>query len=56
MENMDKGLTVPKWALIVRPKIPQMTKNLSAQMFWISMENGFDRPYFVDELITNETF
>ena len=28
MENMDKGLTVPKWVLIVWPKIPQ---NLSAQ-------------------------
>ena len=31
MENMDKGLTVPKWVLIVRPKIPQMPQNLSAQ-------------------------
>ena len=28
MENIDKGLTVPKWVLIVRPKMPQ---NLSAQ-------------------------
>ena len=33
MENMDKGLTVPKWLLIVRPKIPQMPQNLSAQFF-----------------------
>ena len=24
MENMDKGLNVPKWVLINRPKIPQM--------------------------------
>ena len=24
MENMDKGLTVPKWVLINWPKIPQM--------------------------------
>ena len=24
MENMDKGLTVPKWVLTVQPKIPQM--------------------------------
>ena len=24
MENMDKGLIVPKWVLINRPKIPQM--------------------------------
>jgi hypothetical protein len=31
MEKMDKGLTVPKWVLIVLPKIPQMPKNLSAQ-------------------------
>ena len=44
MENMDKGLTVPKWVLIVWPKIPQMPHiylpNLSAQAqkFWISMK------------------
>jgi hypothetical protein len=31
MENMDKGLTVPKWVLIVLPKIPQLPQNLSAQ-------------------------
>ena len=31
MENMDKGLIVPKWLLINWPKIPQMPKNLSAQ-------------------------
>ena len=31
MENMDKGLTVPKWVLIVWPKIPQRPQNLSAQ-------------------------
>jgi hypothetical protein len=47
MENMDKGLTVPKWMLIVQPKIPQMPQNLSAQLsvkaekFWISMKTGF---------------
>ena len=30
MTNMDKGLTVPKWVLINRPKIPQnLTTNLS---------------------------
>ena len=29
MENMDKGLTVPKWVLINWPKIPP---NLSAQI------------------------
>ena len=28
---MDKGLTVPKWVLIVWPKIPQMPQNLAAQ-------------------------
>ena len=31
MENMDKGLTVPKWVLIVQLKIPKMSLNLSAQ-------------------------
>jgi hypothetical protein len=31
MENMDKGLTVPKWVLILWLKIPQMPQNLSAQ-------------------------
>ena len=31
MKNMDKGLTVPKWVLIVRRKIPQMPENLFAQ-------------------------
>ena len=31
MENIDKGLTVPKWVVIVLPKIPQMLQNLSAQ-------------------------
>ena len=41
MENMDKGLTVPKWVLIVWPKMPQ---NLSAHFFaqaqkwWISRD------------------
>ena len=29
MENMEKGLTLPKWVLINQPKIPQ---NLSAQI------------------------
>ena len=32
MENMNKGLTVPKWVLINRPTIPQMPQNLSAQI------------------------
>ena len=27
MENMDMGLTVPKWVLIVRPKMPQNWTN-----------------------------
>ena len=31
MENIDKGLTAPKWMLIVWSKIPQMLQNLSAQ-------------------------
>ena len=32
MENMDKGLTVPKWVLINWLKIPKMPQNLSAQI------------------------
>ena len=28
---MDKGLTLPKWVLIIQPKIPQMSQHLSAQ-------------------------
>ena len=31
MENMDNGLTVSKWMLIVRPKITQISQNLFAQ-------------------------
>ena len=47
MEILDKGLTVPKWVLIVWSKVPQMPKiympNLSAQAqkFWTLMETGF---------------
>ena len=33
---MDKGLTVPKWVLIVWPKIPQKPQNLSAQFVFPS--------------------
>ena len=32
MENMDKGLAVPKWVLMVWLKIPQMPQNLFAQI------------------------
>ena len=31
MENMNKGPTVPKWVLIVQPKIPQMPQTFLAQ-------------------------
>ena len=41
MENMDKGLSVPKWVLINRPKILKMPQNVSAQKFGISMKKGF---------------
>ena len=54
MENMDKGLTLTKWVMIVPPKIPKMPKNLSAQFvcpiskFGISMKKGFiERPWSV---------
>ena len=36
MENMDKGLAVPKWVLINRPKIPQIPQNISAQFVCLS--------------------
>ena len=32
MENMDKGLTVPKWVLINQPKIPEIPQTLSDQI------------------------
>ena len=32
MENMDKELTVSKWVLKNRPKIPQIPQNVSAQI------------------------
>ena len=47
MENIDKGLTVPKWVLINRPKIPQIPKiylpklSVQAQIFGISMKKDF---------------
>ena len=50
---MDKGLTVPTWVLINWPKIPQMPRNLSAQivcpypkdfdekrLYWVSVVRG----------------
>jgi hypothetical protein len=37
---MDKGLTLPKWELIVRLKIPQMAQNLSAQFICPSPKIG----------------
>ena len=40
MENMDKGLTVPKWMLINRPKIPQ-NFSAQAQKFVILIKIGF---------------
>jgi hypothetical protein len=57
MKNMDKGLTVPKWVLIVWPKIPQMPQSLSAQfvcpspkvldfnekrLHWVSVDRGHE--------------
>ena len=57
IENMDKGLTGPKWVLINRLKIPQMPQNVSAQivcqrpnvwdfderrLHWASVVRGYD--------------
>jgi len=48
MENMDKGLTLPKWVLINRLKIPQNFPKIylpklsaQAQKFGISTKKGF---------------
>ena len=40
MENMDKGLAVPKRVLINRPKISQMSQNLSSQIVCSSPKFG----------------
>ena len=46
MKNMDEGLIVQKWVLIVRPKYPKSSwmyqPNLSAQSqtLWISMKKA----------------
>jgi hypothetical protein len=56
MEKMNKGITVPKWMLIVQPKIPQMPQNLSAQFvcpaqkFWISMKKRLHWASIVGDL------
>ena len=53
---MDKGVTVPKWVLIVLPKIPPKPQTLSAQTqkFWISMKKGFiGRPLSMIALLPN---
>ena len=38
---MDKGLTLQKWVLINWQKIPQMPKNVSAQIVKFSMKKDF---------------
>ena len=37
MENMDKGLTVPKWVLIVWPKILQNWGFNEKRLHWASV-------------------
>jgi hypothetical protein len=37
-ENMDKGLTVPKWVLIVLQKTPQMPQKIFAQFVCPSLK------------------
>jgi hypothetical protein len=36
MQNMEKGLTVPKWALINWLEVPKMPQNLSSQIVFPS--------------------
>ena len=38
MEKINKGLAVPKWVLIVWPKIPQAPQNLSVQFVCPSLK------------------
>ena len=46
MQNMDKGLTVPKWVLTNRPNIPKMPKiylpklSVQAQKLVISIKKA----------------
>ena len=43
MENIDKGLTIPKWVLINWLKITQIPQNLSAKIVCLSPKVwGFD--------------
>ena len=39
MENMDKGITVPKYPKCPRIYLPNLSAQ--AQKFWISMKKGF---------------
>ena len=41
MENKDKELTVPKWVLINRPKIPQIQIVYPGPKFWDFNEKKF---------------
>ena len=65
MENMDKGLTVPKWVLINRPKISKMPQNLSAQIVcpspkvwdfdekkvhWASVVRGLNKQFLYEKI------
>ena len=70
MENLEKEVTVPKWVQIVRPKIPQLLQNISAnaQKFEIFEKNtslrvvqtdgtSYQPPYYVFYLrVQNKNF
>ena len=43
IDKMDKGLTVPKWVLIVWPKIPQIPQNLFSQKHAILLKKKLNR-------------
>ena len=56
MKNMDKGLAVPKWVLIVWPKIPQMAPKFTCpspkvwdfnkkRLHWASVVRGEDNEF-----------
>ena len=53
MENMDKGLTVPKWVQINRLKIPKIPQKFSAQFVCPSPKVwDFDKRGFIDRLLS----
>ena len=49
MENLDKGLTVPKWVLIYQSKLHKMPKNSTANLSTLPQKFGIlmKKKYFI---------